>query len=44
MSESPPPSNHIDIEGVQVAFPYEPYKIQLDFMREVVLCCKNVSY
>ena len=31
------------IDGVEVCFPFEPYLIQVDFMRKVISCCQQVS-
>lgn len=31
----------IDIEGVMVDFPFTPYNIQKDYMRQVILALKN---
>lgn len=31
----------IDIEGIMVDFPFDPYDIQKDYMRQVILALKN---
>lgn len=47
-STSNDPSNDpdfsVEIEGIKVHFPFKPYDIQEDFMRQVILCAKNVSF
>ena len=33
----------VDIGGVAVVFPFEPYPIQIDYMAKVISCCQEVS-
>ena len=34
----------VEIEGIEVSFPYEPYKCQLDYMRRVIECLNGVCF
>lgn len=35
------PSHHFEVNGYDVAFPYQPYQIQKDYMRKVISCLDN---
>ncbi len=37
----PRPSHHFDINGYDVAFPYQPYQIQKNYMSKVISCLDN---
>lgn len=41
MTTSPEP-HYVQLEGIKVAFPYKPYKIQENYMRQVILCAQQV--
>lgn len=31
------------IDGITISFPYEPYKVQEDYMLKVITCLKKVK-
>ena len=33
----------IDIGGVEIRFPFEPYDVQRDYMSKIIQCLQNVS-
>lgn len=33
----------VEIGGIAVTFPFNPYPIQIDYMSNVIKCCQNVS-